>query len=1179
MKQFLHKFNTLRLVTLLAVLVGSVNAVWGESVKYSVASPTSVTKSQGTAPDGSSVTFVNTYTTTATQITKGNSQTLTLKGYNGCTISNITLSMKSNASSGAGKLSYSIDGGSTFTYLVGSAGGGTGFSQAAWHGSWSTSWVDVSKSVNLTATSSDIIIKIECTTNSLHCQSFTITYTPAATTHTLTYSATNGSIAGVDAGSNAVASGADVAESAEVTLTATPADGYAFSSWEVSGTGSTLTSTSTNPTTFTMGTANATVTANFVAAGDYITASPTSADIASAGDVAEFTLTTNIVSPSYAVAYYTTSAGDETTTKPSWLGDVEFSSNTLDIEVVANSGAPRTAYLKVYSGTTYSSVITINQAGKAYTISVDDEVTGGSIEADLTEAVVGATVTLTATPDAAYTFGSWAVYEDDMTTEVTVTDNKFTMPACEVYVTATFNAKPTYAVTCAYNDAQGLLSASPTSAYEGQTVTLSYLPETGYSLSSIVITKTSDGTATGITPVASGDDYTFTMPGYAVTATATFELNTYDGTFALYSGDLTEGDYILVYDGNALKNTVSNNKFGVESVTPSNNMISNPLRSIVWHIAPSETDGYWTIYNAKAELYANGTSDKTNVSLGDDPAANTAIWSVNGTYDFRCKANEGQSTARYLRYYEDSDVFGNYAASNGGALTLYKLTVLTPRTITFDGNGGTYDEESTYTQDVYDGVEATLDANQFSLDGYAFAAWNTEIDGSGDEYDDEDAITVSGSDLTLYAQWAPLYTLTIDNSIEGGSVAVDGDITSAVAGTEITLTYSAASGHAFSAWDVYKAGEPLTKVTVTDDKFTMPSYNVVISATFEEVQTYALLTDAGQLVSGKHYIIASGTNGSVKAMGSQNTNNRVAVSVTASSGIIPETDGVYEFVIYGPDASGNYEIFDDTNSKYLYAASSSDNHLKMQTPNNANGKWSIAIGNTGIATIKAQGTNKRNWMRFNSTLFSCYASGQSDIYLYIKDGEATPTESVTVTAAGYATYASDNALDFSGSSINAYIAEADGTTGVTFTKVTKVPANTGVLLYKDGGATESIPSLTGAASDVTGNVFLRGTGAAVASAVGDLHNYILNKPSEKPIGFYKAAGQTVAKNRAYIQIDESTPVKGFITLPGDDATAIESLTPNPSPVSEGSIFNLAGQRMSKLQKGVNIVNGKKVLVK
>ncbi len=192
----------------------------------------------------------------------------------------------------------------------------------------------------------------------------------------------------------------------------------------------------------------------------------------------------------------------------------------------------------------------------------------------------------------------------------------------------------------------------------------------------------------------------------------------------------------------------------------------------------------------------------------------------------------------------------------------------------------------------------------------------------------------------------------------------------------------------------------------------------------------------------------------------------------------------------------------------------------------------------------------------------------------------TGCEAVTVTSAGYATYASTSPLDFTGKDIKAYIAEQNGTTGVTFTQVNKVPANTGVLLYKDGGATEVIPVFDGAADDVTGNVFVKGEGAAVTSEDGNYRNYILNKPSEKPIGFYKAAGQTVAKNRAYIHIDASAAIKEFIALPDfeDDATSIEETLSN-SPLKGENIYNLAGQRLNKMQKGINIVNGKKIMVK
>ena len=46
----------------------------------------------------------------------------------------------------------------------------------------------------------------------------------------------------------------------------------------------------------------------------------------------------------------------------------------------------------------------------------------------------------------------------------------------------------------------------------------------------------------------------------------------------------------------------------------------------------------------------------------------------------------------------------------------------------------------------------------------------------------------------------------------------------------------------------------------------------------------------------------------------------------------------------------------------------------------------------------------------------------------------------------------------------------------------------------------------------------------------------------------------------------------------DDATAIKTID-NGQQTTEGAIYNLAGQRMSKVQKGINIVNGKKIMVK
>ena len=61
---------------------------------------------------------------------------------------------------------------------------------------------------------------------------------------------------------------------------------------------------------------------------------------------------------------------------------------------------------------------------------------------------------------------------------------------------------------------------------------------------------------------------------------------------------------------------------------------------------------------------------------------------------------------------------------------------------------------------------------------------------------------------------------------------------------------------------------------------------------------------------------------------------------------------------------------------------------------------------------------------------------------------------------------------------------------------------------------------------------------------------------------------------------EAGTANGRLSLAiGDEATGIGSLTPNPSPKGEGSIYNLNGQRISQPVKGISIINGKKYVIK
>ena len=52
-------------------------------------------------------------------------------------------------------------------------------------------------------------------------------------------------------------------------------------------------------------------------------------------------------------------------------------------------------------------------------------------------------------------------------------------------------------------------------------------------------------------------------------------------------------------------------------------------------------------------------------------------------------------------------------------------------------------------------------------------------------------------------------------------------------------------------------------------------------------------------------------------------------------------------------------------------------------------------------------------------------------------------------------------------------------------------------------------------------------------------------------------------------------VKSFYGFEEDDATGIDNLNSDVS--ANKTIYNVAGQRINKMQKGINIINGKKVL--
>ncbi len=643
------------------------------------------------------------------------------------------------------------------------------------------------------------------------------------------------------------------------------------------------------------------------------------------------------------------------------------------------------------------------QGGTYYNITCATGLQHGSVSAP-ESAMEGTTVAISATPEPGYMVGTYTVYRTGSpSTTVTVSSNgTFTMPDYAVTVSATFVENNTYYDIALGAVSHGSIGASSTSAKSGTSITLTADPDNGYSLYAWYVFKTGD---MGTTVNVSGNS--FVMPAFDVTVMATFVQGSANGDFVKVTSAPADwsGEYILVYEQNTTTGYVWT---GVDatscyvSKTISNDIIADDQSLITLTIAP--ISGSYSIKingGTNNGKYIYGTSGSNKINFGTNPSLNTlsyesnSVKMVSNTSVMRYNNNSGQDRFRY---------FQSNTYTNQQPVQLYKRTYATQtHTIHFEKNGGA---GSMNDQTVNEFEPTALQDNTFTREGYVFEGWSTAADGSGDFYADGATVTLL-DDLTLYAQWDPLFNISLVQPNHG---SISASASQAFAETEIILTATVDPCYAFTQWLVTDAQG--NAVTVTENQFEMPASDVTVSAVITYspqsfVQEYQLVTSADQLVAGRTYLIVNVANG--KALGTtQNTNNRSASDVTIENDNISTIDNtVCELTLGG--STGAWTFFDagwGNNGGYLYAASSSANHLKTQGTNNANGQWSITIGENGTATLAAQGSNSHNLLKYNnqSVIFSCYASGstQLDVCLFRRtELEDYPAEQQVTLEAGW----------------------------------------------------------------------------------------------------------------------------------------------------------------------------------
>lgn len=283
-----------------------------------------------------------------------------------------------------------------------------------------------------------------------------------------------------------------------------------------------------------------------------------------------------------------------------------------------------------------------------------------------------------------------------------------------------------------------------------------------------------------------------------------------------------------------------------------------------------------------------------------------------------------------------------------------------------------------------------------------------------------------------------------------------------------------------------------------------------------------------------------------------------------------------------------------------------------------NGNEMFNLNTLGVDSLKTITNSNNNYVsvyRLGDTtkdLTFCVQNCKLYRIAIVKDNKTIGSPDKDKAYIKYATYSQSYPVDYSlnerlnGTAVTAYSVSADYQSNATFVNFTELPNNQsalgeGVILKTSGNLGESHPIFTTdvnttpkkPASNALVGTGDEGTEFATAKKEG-FQNYILttryfhlDKEDQVIDGnqqcFYKWVKGNVKRNIAYLQLKNPSNANAKTVIYLDwfgDTTGIHGMTA-PSQVTSGkTYYTLDGRKVtSPTQKGIYIINGKKIIIK
>ena len=710
----------------------------------------------------------------------------------------------------------------------------------------------------------------------------------------------------------------------------------------------------------------------------------------------------------------------------------------------------------------------------------------------------------------------------------------------------------------------------------------------------------------------------------AITFEAAWTAHTY--TLCLHHNDGTNDytDQTLTYDQVANIQSVTRTGYHITGwSTTQNGSVEYTEGQSVRNLTAAEgavIDLYaqWApnTYSVKFEKFGgDGTMADQAFTYGEEKPLATCTFTRTGyTFAGWSTASGGSNVA-----YTDGQSVSNLTDKNGATVTLYARWTAHHYTVRFNKNH----DEATGTmadQDFTYGQTQALTANAFTRTGYTFVGWGTQADGTEINYINKESIknltATDGGVFDLYAQWIAVLTY------------IDADGTEQTP-NEVTFITSNRTTYGDKASDEawYAVSD---EVTISDQ---LLFYDQSVHLILCDGASLSVTNSGGALNCSNGALTIYGQSQQSGIFNATSSGNYAIMSTNSDINNITINGGIVSATAYSDAIYANMgNVIINRGSVTATSTSSSGKSIYARRYDNVGGDVTINGGTVRtVKAIRADGSLTINGGIVNLNGLSYLYdddSTQPDGYknanhiAALNDGTAH-----NIKLYGRTLYKDGkwNTLclpfDLDAGRVEAILnpeklmtlsstSFAGDKLTLNFEEATTIEAGKPYIIKwskVDGYDQASVDS-----RDIKDPVFTVVTIKSGTIAMPtDYMNFIGTTSSVPLTGgnksvlylgsnnnlYYPASDRTIGAFRAYFQLgngltvgDPASPIKEFKMNFGndDDADGIGSIHNSSQSSGAGgtqfiihndneAIYNLAGQRLQKMQRGINIVNGKKVL--